>query len=123
MGFLSAMGLQPGFLALAALMGGIWTFFKTHEWRERVRGKRYEEAVLALEAAVELTYRTYTESLREASQDGELTAEERARARALAREAAIEYGRRRGVDVAAELGKEYVDFWLEKLARKLDRTC
>lgn len=104
---------------LGTVLGGAWTFFKSTELYSRVRQKKADGAVEALEAGVELTYRTYVGAIKEARADGRLTEDEKRQARLLAREAAIEFGRSRGVDVLSEVGEDYVDLWIAKLVKKL----
>ena len=113
------LGSDAGLAILGTVLGGIWTVFKSSAWFRRARQTRYAKALQALEAGVELTYRTYVRAIKQAREDGKLTDDERRRARRRAREAAIEFGRRQGVDVLRELGSEYVDLWIEKIVKKL----
>lgn len=90
--------------AVGSLVGGLWAMFKTGDWFARVKKQRYYTAVEAVEAAVDATYRTYVQQLKQAREDGKLTAQEREQARSMARQTAVEYGRTAGVDVLKELG-------------------
>jgi uncharacterized membrane protein YebE (DUF533 family) len=110
---------EAGLTMLGAVAGAVWTLFKTMDWYARGRRRRFEAALRALEAGVERTYRTYVQALKEANADGRLTEEERRRARELARETAILYGRTEGVDVLHELGEAYLDLWIAKLVKRL----
>ena len=101
------------------MIGGIWTFFKAHKLRKESKEGRLDQALLALEAAVDRTYETYVRSIKEASEDGKLTDEERKRARELARQTAVEFGRDEGIDVIRALGEDYLDLWINKLVRRL----
>ena len=40
------------------------------------------------------------------------------RARELARDAAIAFGRTRGVDVVGSIGHDYIDLWITKLVKQ-----
>ncbi len=80
---------------------------------------RFSAALESLEAAVEATYRDYVEALKAASDDGRLTPDERAHARALARDRAVAIARANGVDLLRELGEDYLDLWIARLVRKL----
>ena len=113
------IGSQTGLTVISAVIGAVWTAFKSSEWRENARTRRYAKAVEALEAGVEQTYRTYVQAIKAAREDGKLTEEERKQARELARDAAIEFGRTQGVDVLREVGAEYVDVWIAKLVQRL----
>lgn len=105
----------------ATLFGGLWTAFKSSEWFNRAKRKRHAKAVGVLEVAVDDTYRTYVTALKEGRADGKLTAEEKQRARALARARAHNIARNQGVDVVRELGREYIDLWISKLVKKLKK--
>lgn len=104
---------------LGALFGTAWTFFKSQDWYQRAKQRRYAQAITALEAGVDQTYQTYVRAIKEASEDGKLTPAERRRAREMARDAAISFGRTQGVDVLAEVGQDYVDLWINRLVKKL----
>lgn len=112
---------EQGLTLLGSVLGGLWTLFKTSEWWQRRRDKRYAAAVDVLEAAVDDTYRTYVRAIKEARDDGKLSRAERKRARDLARERAVELGRTEGVDVLRELGQTYVDLWVSRLVRRMKR--
>ncbi len=102
-----------------ALFGALWTWFKGSDWFERLRRRRLQNALRALEAAVEETYRDYVRALKESREDGSLTLEEQARARAQARERALTIARVQGIDLARELGAEYFDLWISRIVKKL----
>ncbi|MCC6699494.1 MAG: hypothetical protein IT365_27965 [Candidatus Hydrogenedentes bacterium] len=106
---------------LGALFGTAWTFFKSQDWYQRAKERRYAQALLALEAGVDQTYQTYVRSIKESSADGKLTPAERRRARELARDAAVLYGRTQGIDVINEVGQEYIDLWINRLVSKLKK--
>ncbi|MFA6240992.1 MAG: hypothetical protein WC655_08690 [Candidatus Hydrogenedentales bacterium] len=109
---------ETGLTLAASLFTAAWTFFKGQEWFRNNKNERVRKALDALEAGVEKTYDSYVLALKEANLDGKLTAAERKRARELAREAAIMFGTTQGIDVARELGREYLDLWIERLVRK-----
>jgi len=104
---------------IGGLMGLAWTAFRSSEWLGKMRSQRFDKALQALEAGVELTYRTYVQAIKEAKTDGKLTAEEAREARRRARDAAIEFGRSQGIDVLDELGTAHIDLWIAKLVKKL----
>lgn len=109
---------EPGLTLAASLFTAAWAFFKGQEWVRNSKDDRLRKALDALEAGVQKSYDTYVRALKEASEDGKLTVSERKRARDLAREAAIEFGATQGIDVARELGREYLDLWIERIVRK-----
>jgi len=113
---------SDAFLGLVATgLGSLWALVKGSDWYNRRRNRRFRRAVLALEAGVDETYRTYVSAVKDAREDGKLTKHEQRRARELARQTAIDYGRTEGVDVLRELGESYIDMWINKLVRRMKR--
>ena len=110
---------ESGLMVLGTVLGAAWTFFRSTDAYARIRSRRYARAVEALEAAVEQTYRTYVKAIKDARADGTLTDEECRQARALARQTALEFGRRDGIDVLRELGEDYLDLWIARLVKRL----
>ncbi|MBI5093500.1 MAG: hypothetical protein HZB26_13795 [Candidatus Hydrogenedentes bacterium] len=114
----NALTTDTGLTLVSAVLGTLWTAFKSSEWYERSRNRRYYKAIQALEAGVEETYRTYVRAIKDASEDGRLTNDEIDRARAQARAAAIAFGNTQGIDVLRELGEDYINLWIAKLASR-----
>jgi hypothetical protein len=110
---------ETGLTLVSTVLGGIWTLFRSSDFYRNARARKYDRAIEALEAGVELTYRTYVRAIKESNADGRLTDDEIRAARQRARVAAIEFGRTRGVDVLGELGTEYIDLWIAKLVARL----
>ncbi len=108
--------------AAVTFLGAVWTLFKSSAWLQAQKRRRLREAVKALEAAVEATYREYVRALKEKNPKGGLALEEQRLARQYARERAIAIARERGIDLLKELGPEYVDLWTSRLVRKLKGT-
>ncbi len=106
---------------VGAVLGAVWTFFKTSDWFERLRTRRIAKAIRALEAAVDQTYRVYVRQIKEGREDGKLTDAERRHAHRMARRAAIEFGKQEGVDVLRTLGHDYLDLWISKIVKRLKR--
>jgi len=104
---------------VATMVAGAWTFFKSRDLYQEIKGQKYSIAMDALEAGVEKTYRVYVEALKKAKADGKLTPEERAAARQKAIAYAQEFGCTRGIDVIEELGREYVPVLISKIVRVL----
>ena len=115
------LGSEPGLTLAGAFVGMVWTWLKSSEWFQRRRERRLARALEGIEAAVEETYRTYVEALKAGREDGRLTADERVRARSLARERAVAIARTDGVDLLREVGGDYVDLWIARLVRRLKR--
>jgi hypothetical protein len=115
----NVLNSEVGLTVVGTVLGGIWTAFRSSEWFSRARQRRYFSALRALEAGVELTYRTYVKTIKESREDGKLTEEEARCARERAQEAAIEFGRTQGIDVLRELGTEYIDLAIAKLVKQL----
>ena len=107
---------------LGAIFGTAWTFFKSQDWYQRAKQRRFSQAITALEAGVDQTYQTYIRAIKESSEDGKLTSPERRRARELARETAVSFGRTQGVDVIAEVGNDYIDLWINRLVKKMKKA-
>jgi hypothetical protein len=110
---------DQGLTLVATVLGAFWAFLQSTKLFSQARTRRYYRAVEALEAGVEQTYRSYVRAIKEAREDGTLTDEEQRNARALARQAAVEFGESQGVDVLRELGAEYIDLWIARLVKKL----
>ena len=108
---------DTGLTMVSAALGSIWTAFKTSEWRRRAQETRYAKAVQALEVGVDATYRSYVQSLKEAREDGKLTASEAALARQRAIRTAVAYGREQGIDVLTEVGANYAELLIAKLVK------
>jgi hypothetical protein len=115
----NVLNSDQGLTMVATVLGAVWTFLQSSKVFSQMRSRRYYRAVEALEAAVEQTYRTYVRAIKEAREDGKLTDDEQRNARALARQTAVEFGERQGVDVIRELGSEYLDLWIARLLKKL----
>ena len=115
---LDVLTSEPALTTVGAVLGGLWTFFKASDWYQRARDNRFAGALNALEAGVQQTYDVYVRAVKEASADGKMTNEERRRARELARDAAVAFGRSRGVDVIGSIGHEYIDMWIAKLVKQ-----
>jgi len=49
----NVLASETGFTLITAILGSIWTAFKSSEWRRRARNERYNRALEALESAVE----------------------------------------------------------------------
>ncbi|HRI89175.1 MAG TPA: hypothetical protein PK869_12955 [Candidatus Hydrogenedentes bacterium] len=109
---------EPVITTLGAVLGGLWTFFKATDWYQRAKEQRFAEALVALEAGVQQTYDVYVRAVKDSSSDGKLSSEERRRARELARDAAIAFGRTKGVDVLNTIGQNYIDVWITKLVNQ-----
>ena len=108
---------------VVALVGTIvalaWTFFKSRDLYQEMKGQKYFAAIEALQAGVEKTYRVYVQALKEAKADGKLSPEEKAAARQKAVAYAQEFGRTRGIDVIEQLGREYIPVLISKIVRLL----
>jgi len=107
---------------LGAVFGAAWTFFKSQDWYQRAKERRYSQAITALEAGVDQTYQIYVRAIQEASEDGKLTPAERRRAREMARDAAVSFGRTQGINVIAEVGSDYIDLWINRLVKKAKKA-
>jgi len=118
MSIANVLSTDTGLTLVTAVLGTLWTAFKSTEWFDRVKNRRYFKAIQALEAGVEETYRTYVRALKDANEDGRLTADEIAKARSLARAAAIAFGNNQGIDVLRELGEDYINLWIAKIAQR-----
>ncbi len=104
---------------IGGVLGVAWTAFRSSDLIRNARNQRFDKALHALEAGVDLTYRTYVQALKTAKEDGKLTPEEAREARQRARDAALEFGRTKGIDVLDEIGTAYIDLWIAKLVKRL----
>ena len=121
MSILQLLGSEPSITILGSLLGGAWALFKSTECYERIRHRRFQRALHALETAVEETYRAYVANIKASREDGQLTDAEKRRARSIARERALRIARKDGVNLLRELGEDYLDAWMAKLVRKWKR--
>ena len=110
---------DTGLTLAGAAMGAAWTAFRSSDCYRRAQQRRYDKALLALEAGIDVTYRTYVQALKEARADGKLTPEEAAEARQRARNAAIAFGRTQGIDVMREIGEPFIELAIAKLVKQI----
>ena len=96
-----------------------WTALKGSDWYRQFCKARFDQAFLAVEAGVQLTYETYVRECKRLNEDGKLTDNERTEARRLAIEAAKMFGKSHGVDVARQITDEYIGLALDKAIAKL----
>ena len=123
MWFESLLNSDTGLALAATIFGSIWALFKASEWGRILRRERYREALQALEAAVDETYHEYVEAIKNSREDGQLTADEKRRARLAAREKAIIIARERGVELLDTIGRHHVDTWIAKIVKRLKRPA
>jgi hypothetical protein len=116
---LSFLTSETGLAIAGMALTGLWTFFKGTDLWARISKEKYSEALLALEAGVNVTYETYVREIKAASEDGKLTDNERKVARERARQAGIDYAKEKGVDLLKVLGESYIDVWIEKILRSI----
>lgn len=107
---------------LATVVAALWSVITASKWWQGLKDDNYAKAVACVEGGVQVAMQTYVAALKEANADGKLTKEEEAEARKKATDAAIAFGKSRGVDVVAELGTAYIQIWIEKIIAKLKGT-
>lgn len=110
---------DTGIALVGTLAGGFWALVKGSAWFESLRRRKYRRALELIEAAVEETYRTYVAAIKNAREDGKLTPEEQAHARALARARALSIASSEGLDLLNTLGKECIDLWIARAVKLL----
>lgn len=113
---------ETGITVAGALLGALWALFKSTELYGRIRRRRYREAVDALETAVEETYRTYVQAIKNSRPDGKLLPGEKRRARQIAQERAAVIGQARGVNVARVIGPDRLDLVTARTVNRLKRA-
>ena len=112
---------EMGLTIVCAAIGSVWTAFKGMDWFAQRRHNRHTTALMAVEAGVEHSFQTYVKAIKAARADKKLTAAERKHARALAQEMALRVGRAQGVNVAHELGREFLPVWITRMVGELKR--
>ncbi|MBU0847693.1 hypothetical protein KKH23_10945 [Patescibacteria group bacterium] len=109
-------------LALSSLVA-VWAWIKASDWwQARVTGKK-AEALECLELGAEKAYEAYVRGIQAGREDGTLTDDERAEARQLAIDAAVRYGKERGLDLLALLGSTAVDAMIGLVVNKAKRAA
>ena len=111
---------ENGIAIVGAVIGAVWTLFKGSDWYQQRLARKWNRAILVLEAAVEQTYETYVREIKAASEDGVLTSGERAEARRRATNTAIAIGRSQGIDIVRILGDTYLPLWISKVVESRD---
>lgn len=109
---------EGGLMLLATVAGAVFAFAKGTAWYKAVAATRVQKALKCVQVGVELTYQEYVQALKDGRQDGTLTPEERAQARARAKRIAIDYGLKQGVDVVRELTHEYLDVAISQAVKR-----
>ena len=112
---------DPALSLVAGVAGTIWAAVQSSSWFSRLNRARLQRALRCVESAVRQVYEEYVRSLKAARADGALTADERRRARELARDRAVAIARPDGIDLAATLGREHLDLWIERVLRRVKR--
>ena len=108
---------------VVSVLGLAWTFFKGTEWyRDNVSKPRRAKVIDSVQAGVKEVYEGYTRSLKKASEDGKLTDAERAEALKKAKAAAIQYGKDNGVDIVKNIGAEFVNLYLERAHKEVNKN-
>lgn len=104
--------------SIVGLLGIGWLLHKMRDSIESIQRKRFEKALLALEAGVERTYQAYVKAIKNGRHDGRLTDPEKERARSLARARAIALCKDIGIDFLKVIGPDYVDIWIARIIAK-----
>jgi len=108
---------------IISVLGVVWTVFGLQDritaYLTRKKGERKATAILALAAGIEKVYDEYVKALKDGRADGKLTKAEIASARARALTAAKLFAESQGVDIVTELGKDYLNVWLEEVLRRV----
>lgn len=120
-GILCELGSDTGAVVAGALLGAIWTGFRSADAYSRLRRRRLGKALLALERGVEQTYQTYVKAIKAARADGRLTESEKARARSMARARGVAAAKEAGIDLLRTIGSEYVDLWIARIVTRRKR--
>ena len=118
----SILTSDPALSVIAGIAGAVWTAVQSTSWFKQLNRDRVQRALRCVESAVRQVYEEYVRNLKAASADGTLTDEERRRARELARDRAIAIARTDGIDLAATLGREHLDLWIERVLARVKRS-
>lgn len=93
------------------ICGLVWSVVKTSSWYKELASERYAEAIIAIEEGVRHAYRTLVAEYKERGE--KLTPQTSAEARRLAFEFAKAFGAKRGIDITREIGKEFIEHYIE----------
>jgi hypothetical protein len=123
-------GRQMSFLAneqvlgvVVSLVGVVWTLFgvqdRIQKWLDKRVGERRAKAILALAAGAQQVYDSYVKDIKKGREDGKLTKQEISTARTRALMQASMLAESQGIDLATELGAEYLNVWLEQVLKSM----
>jgi len=116
------LSAEPVLSLVAGVAGLAWTAVQSTSWFNRLNRDRVQRALRCIESAVRQVYEEYVRAVKAASADGTLTDDERRRARELARDRAVAIARTDGIDLAATLGREHLDLWVERVLARVKRS-
>ncbi len=102
----------------ALVLGLVGLVFAGLKRLETVQAYELERALDCIRLGVEETYQNYVRALKQSREDGKLTAEERAAARAMAVNAALQYARDQGIPLLKTYALEYLPVLVEKVLRQ-----
>ena len=98
--------------AIVAVIAAAWGWLKRNK---KIRQYKADMAMNFVQAAVTETYNTYVHERKAAWEDGKLTDEERATARQMAIDTAIDYAKDNGLDLVKYYGKEMLPSVIERV--------
>ncbi len=103
---------------LITLVAIILAVLKGSDWYKTMKQGQHKTAFQAIETAVAGTYETFVRETKKSRMDGVLTNEERAQARDIAKEKAVDLCMDKGLDLARVVGADYIDLLIEKAVTK-----
>lgn len=100
---------------IIAIVGTIWSFIQVTSWYKQNKDQKYLKALECLGVGVVEALNSYVYSTKNANPNKKLNEEEAKKARELAKTAALEVGKKTGIDIVSILGGDaFIDLHIEK---------
>jgi hypothetical protein len=118
----SLMGQDQFFNLVVTVVGMGWLWLQRKLHIDRTTDRKWDDALLYIEAGVMQTYQTYVKARKAASEDGTLTEEEKKTARQQAWQVAAQYAAKDGINLLNEVG-DLAGVLIEKAVGGLKQQC
>jgi hypothetical protein len=100
---------------LAAIVAAVWVAFKSSQAYQNLKSKKFDTVFEAAEVGVDRVYKTYVKKMKA---NGTWSEAEKQNAMNAAKEVAIEYAKKEGVDALRYVADAYLEVLIEDIIRK-----